>query len=149
MLELKPKAIPYENFLLNLALKPSLGLTLKVQEEDTIEEEVITEEEAKQNGLREDMDSIRLGSDVGWEIWVEPLNFILKEGSRNSYFSAFRPLLEVLHDRRIRFWLAKEKWNRIEVALEKAEKDIDVACDRVSKNVAFLNSKYGPFRIEI
>ena len=53
----------------------------------------ITEEEAKQNGLREDMDSIRLGSDVGWEIWVEPLNFILKEGNRSSYFSAFKPLL--------------------------------------------------------
>jgi len=148
MLELKPKP------LFNLAVKPSLGLTLKAQVEDEYdmaeeEEEVITEEEAKQNGLREDMDSIRLGSDVGWEIWVEPLNFILKEGNRSSYFSAFKPLLEVLHDRRIRFWLAKEKWNRIEVALEKAEEDIDVACDRVSKNIVFLNSKYGPFRIEI
>jgi hypothetical protein len=134
-----------ESFKIPLVLKPKLAIQFEPSEEN-IE---ITEEEAIQTGLREDIGLTRLGADAGWEIWVEPLNFVLKEGSRYSYYSNFRALLETLLDRRIRFWITQEKWNKLDIALEKAEQDIDKACERVSRNVEFLNKKYGELRIEI
>jgi hypothetical protein len=130
---------------ISLAVKPPSPLGFL-----TVKEYVeVTEEEAIDNGLNEDVGKTRLAADSTWEIWIEPLNLILKEGSKESYFSSVRALLERLHDKRVKFWLTQEKWNRIDVAMQQAARDIDVACSKISRNIEYLNKTYGEIRIDI
>src|SRR3989304_1750462 len=77
-------------------------------------DEIQSDQEALENGLRETVDGTRLAKGLDWEIWCEPLNFVLRVNSKNYYFSSFKGLLDKLSDHRIKYWLTQDKWNHVQ-----------------------------------
>lgn len=136
-----------------LELKSSNELELRPDIEDDFggdtdidagyyEDEQISEQEAQELGLRERTDTTRIAAGPDWEISLEPLNYILREGQRYTYYTRFENLLAVLLDRRIKFYLSQEKILKIDIALEKAQKDIQMTLQNIRKVLKFLDEKY-------
>jgi len=125
--------------MLNLPYKPIIALTLKPAED---QEEIISDQEAIENGYKETVDGIRIAKDINWEIWLEPLNFVLRVNSRNYYFSSFEQLLRVIANNRIKYWLTQEKWNRIDIAMEQVQIEISKTCEKLRNTMDYLLKKF-------
>lgn len=129
--------------MLNLAVKKqpiTNTFTFRVKAEAS---EIVSDEEARNLGLLENYDGTRIAVTSDWEVWIEPLNYVLRVNGKNNYFSNFTSLLERLREHRIKYWLSEEKWVRVETALEKANEDMLEAYNRMQSVLDYLSSKYG------
>jgi len=86
----------------------------------------------------------RIASGSNWEIWIEPLNYVLTDAGKRSprYYSSFGALLNTLKENKIKFWLSQEKWNNLVACLEQTRIEMNEALDKVVKSLKYLNSKY-------
>jgi len=133
VLELKPPE-------LSLELTPQI--TLQVNEDLVEEIEDIDEEEAQELGLYERTDATRIASGDNWEILIEPLNYVLREGGKYSYFNKFEYLLDVLKERRIKYYLSEKGIFKIEEVMDNVEQDIHNTLLNIRKVLNFLDKKY-------
>lgn len=113
---------------------------LEVREQ--IEEEIIDEQEAVDLGLYERTDGTRIAAGPTWEILIEPLQYVLREGQHYSYYTKFENLLNKLLEQRIKFYLSQERIMKIDIALQEAQQDIHNTLENISKVMRFLNKKY-------
>lgn len=128
---------------LSLELIPQI--TLQVNEalvEEVEEVEDIDEEEAQELGLYERTDATRIASGDNWEILIEPLNYVLREGGKYSYFNKFEYLLDVLKERRIKYYLSEKGIFKIEEVMDNVEQDIHNTLLNIRKVLNFLDKKY-------
>jgi hypothetical protein len=155
-----------------LAIKPKVMLSLKLkkdiedisfgedtgidadfitEETEVISEDVVinSDEEALINGFRETPDGTRIAKDITWEIWVEPLNFVLRINSVNHYFSSFGQLLIRLSEHRIKYWLSQEKWNYVQNAVYSTNLEITETCKKIRQNLDWLAHKYNITQTDI
>ena len=111
--------------MLNLKLKPE-----------------ITVEETKEAGLAELTDATRIARGIDWEIWADSLNFILKEGNSNSYFSDFEALLKYLYSHKVKFYLTKGQWLSVENSIQQATDEISRICKQCEISLNYIAKKY-------
>jgi len=103
----------------------------------------MTEEEAESEGVRELLDGTRIARGPDWEIWIEPLNYILVFGQRRCYYSNFDTLIRYLANHRTKYWIAQHTWVEIEQALFDANEEMKVFMSKIERNLNFLATKYG------
>jgi hypothetical protein len=90
---------------------------------------------------------VRVGYGDGWEVWLDRYNIILREGSRESYYSDFESFFQALLTKRYKYHLSKESWHNMEKIIELCRRDIQDACENISKNIDFLSKKFSLNRI--
>lgn len=130
--------------MLNLKPKPLAWLKVKEIVEEVVEEVVEETYEQYSNTIEiiDRIDGTRIAKGPDWEMWVEPLNYVLKEGSHYSYFSNFEALLDRLKESRTKFWITQEKYNHIEIALTSLKEDMEFITRKIMANLVYLNQKY-------
>lgn len=129
--------------MLQLKSKP---LSLKLKEPEIVIE--WNEQLAERSGLKETVDGVRLAKGPDWEIWIIPLNFVLKNNGTDNYYSSFIGLLHSLADHRLKYWLTQEKWTGVQQALENVDEEIRSTCEIIKDNLDVLCIRYGISRTD-
>jgi hypothetical protein len=130
--------LPKKPAVINLPIKPREEIVL-----DQVEESIDIEADAIDFGFKTTVEGMRVGKGPDWEIWVEPLNFVLKVDSKELYFSDFGSLMNTLTKNRIKYWLSQEKWNNVDTAMMNVDSEITVLCSRIENVMKFIGQKYG------
>lgn len=95
-------------------------------------------------GIEVDLcDGTLIGKGDDWEIWVEPLNFVLKIKGKNKYFSHFEDLMYYLKNYKIKFHLSNKKLENINQVLDEINEEIKKLCETLNNNCSYFEKKYG------
>jgi hypothetical protein len=117
----------------------------EVEQEATIDDiEEISDEQASEIGVKETVLGMRIGKGPNWEIWVEPLNYVLSglNKSNPKYYSCFEDLLSKLSENRIKFWLTQDKWNNVDKSMQSIEQEMKDVCKNLKLAFGYIHRKY-------